>query len=238
MKVVIKEICKKFKDVNVLDSINLELESGKIMCLLGPSGSGKTTLIRIILGALKADSGKVLLGEYEIPNINAIKKIGFMPQSDAVYTDISGLDNLYFFGRLFNIPENKLKIRAKELLELLDLWESRNKLVSNYSGGMKKRLSLAVAILHEPDLLVLDEPTVGIDPMLRVVIWNEFHELQKRGKTIIVSTHVMDEVRQCDYAALLYRSNIIEYDTVDKLIGKTESGNIEELFLKSSEETA
>lgn len=236
MKVEFQKIQKHFKEVNVLKEVNLVVESGKIMCLLGPSGSGKTTLIRILTGAIKADSGVVKVGELTMPNMAAMWKIGFMPQNDGVYNDISGLDNLMFYGKLYSMKKEKLKARIKELLEMLNLWEDRNKLVANYSGGMKKRLSLAIAILHEPELLVLDEPTVGIDPMLRKVIWEEFHKLKKQGKTIIVSTHVMDEVKQCDSASLLYMGKIIETGTVDELFARTASGNIEELFLRSSEE--
>lgn len=236
MKVEFQKIQKHFKEVDVLKEVNLVVESGKIMCLLGPSGSGKTTLIRILIGAIKADSGVVKVGELTMPNMAAMWRIGFMPQNDGVYNDISGLDNLMFYGKLYSMKKEKLKARIKELLEMLNLWEDRNKLVANYSGGMKKRLSLAIAILHEPELLVLDEPTVGIDPMLRKVIWEEFHKLKKQGKTIIVSTHVMDEVKQCDSASLLYMGKIIETGTVDELFARTASGNIEELFLRSSEE--
>ena len=188
MKVEFQKIQKHFKEVDVLKEVNLVVESGKIMCLLGPSGSGKTTLIRILTVAIKADAGVVKVGELTMPNMAAMWKIGFMPQNDGVYNDISGLDNLMFYGKLYSMKKEKLKARIKELLEMLNLWEDRNKLVANYSGGMKKRLSLAIAILHEPELLVLDEPTVGIDPMLRKVIWDEFHKLKKQGKTIIVST--------------------------------------------------
>jgi ABC-2 type transport system ATP-binding protein len=236
VKVEFQKIQKHFKEVDVLKEVNLVVESGKIMCLLGPSGSGKTTLIRILIGAIKADSGVVKVGELTMPNMAAMWKSGFMPQNDGVYNDISGLDNLMFYGKLYSMKKEKLKARIKELLEMLNLWEDRNKLVANYSGGMKKRLSLAIAILHEPELLVLDEPTVGIDPMLRKVIWEEFHKLKKQGKTIIVSTHVMDEVKQCDSASLLYMGKIIETGTVDELFARTASGNIEELFLRSSEE--
>lgn len=234
MDVEIEKIEKHFRDVSVLKEVNLVIESGKIMCLLGPSGSGKTTLIRILTGALKADGGTVKIGTYRMPNMEAIWKIGFMPQNDGVYEDISGMDNLLFYGRLFRMKKEKLRSRAKELLQMVDLWEARNKLVADYSGGMKKRLSLAIAILHEPELLVLDEPTVGIDPVLRKVIWEEFHKLKSQGKTILVSTHVMDEVRKCDSAALLYEGRIIETGTVEELFSRTVSGNIEELFFRNS----
>lgn len=235
MNVQLKGICKSFSKKSILKDVDLLIESGKIVCLLGPSGSGKTTLIRVLTGALKADSGSVYVGDISMPSIKVIKKIGFMPQSDSLYVDISGMDNLMFFGRMFGMKSEQAKARSVELLNMLDLTDSSNKLVSTYSGGMKKRLSLAISLIHEPELLVLDEPTVGIDPMLRKVIWEEFHRLQKQNKTILVSTHVMDEVKQCDNAALLYNGIIIESDKIDVLLDKTEAGNIEELFIKYAE---
>lgn len=236
MEIQLANIYKSFNGNQVLTDVNLLLDSGKIMCLLGPSGSGKTTLIRILIGALRADSGKVRIGNDTMPNLNVTRRIGFMPQNDAVYPDLTGYDNLMFFGRMYHMKESELKIKAVNLLDMMNLSRDKDKLVSQYSGGMKKRLSLAIVLLHDPDILVLDEPTVGIDPVLRKVIWNEFHKLNEQGKTLLVSTHVMDEVKQCDYAALLYNGEIIEYDTVDSLLGKTSNGDIEELFLMSAKE--
>ncbi|MDF2568178.1 MAG: transporter related, partial [Oscillospiraceae bacterium] len=143
---------------------------------------------------------------------------------------LSGYDNLLFFGRLFGLTGKAMKQRAEEMLQLVNLKEDKNKLVSNYSGGMKKRLSLAIALLHDPGILILDEPTVGIDPVLRKSIWDEFETLRQSGRTIIVSTHVMDEAARCQRAALLYNGRLIENDSMDNLITKTKSGNIEELF--------
>lgn len=236
MKIEFHNIKKRFNKVEVLEDVTMEVEDGKIMCLLGPSGSGKTTLIRILTGAIKADQGTAKIGDFIMPNMKAIPHIGFMPQNDGVYNDISGWDNLMFYGALFGIKGAQLKERAEEMFHLVNLWDDRKKIVSNYSGGMKKRLSLAIALLHEPDVLILDEPTVGIDPMLRKTIWDEFKKLRDQGKTIIVSTHVMDEVKQCDYASLLYHGKIIETGTIEELFEKTETGEIEELFINCKEE--
>jgi ABC-2 type transport system ATP-binding protein len=158
-----------------------------------------------------------------------------MPQNDALYDDLSGEENLAFFARLSKMPTQKITTQIDKVLNLTDLSNHRKKLVRNYSGGMKKRLSLAIALLADPDVLLLDEPTVGIDPMLRRIIWDQFHQMKANGKTIIISTHVMDEVTECDKAALLYDGQLIHYDVVDKLIALTPNGRIEELFLNAAQ---
>lgn len=230
MKIEIKNISKKFGNKQILKDINLTANSGEILCLLGPSGAGKTTLIRLITGAIEADNGEIIIDGNKLPNMTSIRNIGFMPQSEAIYNDISGIDNLLFFGRLFGLHGKNLRERADKTLELVNLKEDKNKLVAYYSGGMKKRLSLAIALLHEPSILILDEPTVGIDPVLRKSIWDEFEKLRSQGKTIIVSTHVMDEAEKCQKAALIYGGILIESDEVKKLKEKTRNGSIEELF--------
>jgi ABC-2 type transport system ATP-binding protein len=227
----IKGISKCFGKKTVLTNINMKVETGDLMCLLGPSGSGKTTLIRLIIGAIKGEAGQVLVDEVRIPNMKAIRRIGFMPQNEAIYLDITGRDNLIFFGGLMGLKGAALKEAVDKMLALVKLTEDADKLVMFYSGGMKKRLSLAVALLHDPDILVLDEPTVGIDPLLRKAIWAEFERLQKKGKTILISTHVMDEAEKCKHAALIYNGRLIAYGEVEKLKESTKSSSLEELFL-------
>ena len=228
-------ISKSFGKKSVLKNVSLTAQAGEILCLLGPSGSGKTTLIRLITGAIKPDEGEIMINSKRIPDMSVIKSIGFMPQSDAIYTDLTGKDNLLFFGRLFKLPKDKLRQRVKEILELVDLQNDQNLLAANYSGGMRKRLSLAIALLHDPDILLLDEPTVGIDPVLRKVIWDQFEALRLAGKTIVVSTHVMDEAARCQRAALIYNGSLIENDSLENLTAKTKNGCIEELFFKTQE---
>ncbi|MDF2941375.1 MAG: transporter ATP-binding protein [Herbinix sp.] len=232
MLIEIKEVSKSFKKQQVLKDINLTIDENEIFGLIGPSGAGKTTLIRLLIGAINTDSGTIRVGDYMVPNLKALNNIGYMPQNEALYTDLSGYDNLMFFGGMYQQKKSELKKRADEVLKLVELDGDGNKRVINYSGGMKKRLSLAVALIHSPKVLVLDEPTVGIDPILRKKIWDEFYKLKEQGKTIVVTTHVMDEAIRCDRLALINYGNIIACDTVETLLGRTQNNSIEELFFE------
>lgn len=229
----ISHISKSFDKQCVLNDISLRIPRGQIVCLLGPSGSGKTTLIRIILGAIPADSGEVRIADTIVPNRPLLSRIGFMPQQDALYENLSAIDNLAFFAGLYGIDRKTFRQRADEALLLVGLEADRDKLVAKFSDGMKKRLSLAVATLNNPEVLLLDEPTVGIDPVLRRSIWQQFDQWRGEGKTLLVSTHVMDEVNECDQAALINHGRLIAYDTIDNLLQSTQSGHIEELFIRA-----
>ncbi len=233
MVIEAKQVFKTFRNQEVLKDINLTVKDNEIFGLIGPSGAGKTTLIRLIIGAISADQGEIRVGNFAVPDLKVLRYIGYMPQNDAIYQDISGYDNLIFFGGMYGLRKGLLRKRAEEVLKLVELEQDAHKKVMDYSGGMKKRLSLAVAMLHSPEILILDEPTVGIDPILRKKIWEEFYVLKAQGKTIIVTTHVMDEAVKCDRLALIYNGGIIACDTVDELLGRTASNSIEELFLES-----
>ena len=235
MLIQVNDVTKSFKKQQVLNSINLQVEEKEIFGLIGPSGAGKTTLIRLIIGAINADAGLIKVMNYIVPNLKALDLIGYMPQNDALYLDLSGFDNLMFFGGMYHIKKAELRMRVKEVLTLVELENDAKKKVINYSGGMKKRLSLAVALLHNPMVLILDEPTVGIDPILRMKIWEEFYKLKQQGKTIIVTTHVMDEAAKCDRLGLIYNGDIIACDTVTELLSRTKNNSIEELFLERGE---
>ena len=236
MDIQLNGVSKSFGDQLGIDHVDFTINSGDICCLLGPSGSGKTTLIRLMIGALATDNGSIQIGETVIPNMSMLHNIGFMPQNDGLYDDLSAEANLEFFGSIYKLSKTTLQQRITEVLTLVDLTADRKKLVRNFSGGMKKRLSLAIAILHQPDVLFLDEPTVGIDPILRRQIWDQFQAIRANGTTIIVSTHVMDEVLECDRAALIYNGRLIAYDTVPHLLDKTDNGRVEELFLIAGRE--
>ncbi len=237
MQITVDKLSKGFSGKQVLNDISFETAGGSILCLLGPSGAGKTTLIRLILGAIPSDGGSIVADGHTVPDLGVLQNIGYMPQNDALYDDLSGEDNLKFYGSLFKMDKARRRERIEDVLRLLDLEQDRKKLVRFYSGGMKKRLSLATALLNEPRLLLLDEPTVGIDPVLKRAVWDRFHALKAQGITMIISTHVMDEVTECDTAALLYGGKLIRYDAVDVLIASTDSGRIEELFFKAAEGT-
>jgi ABC-2 type transport system ATP-binding protein len=231
----LRQVSKQFGRQPVLKQVDLSIRAGEIFCLLGPSGAGKTTLIRLICGAIPVDSGEIIVDDVRMPSLSVIRSIGFMPQNDALYSDLTGLENLIFFGGLYHIKRKELKERCKDVLRLVGLSDEANKLVSNYSGGMKKRLSLAATLLHDPSILILDEPTVGIDPVLRRTIWEEFERLKAEGKTILVTTHVMDEVKNCERAGLLYGGHLIACGTVPELLAGTASGSLEELFINAKE---
>ena len=235
MGITINGLCKSFDKKIVLDHIDLSVEQGEMLCLLGPSGAGKTTLIRSIIGAIVINEGRVAIDEVTVPNRLLMHKIGYMPQEDALYNDITGLGNLEFFGGLYGMKGKMLRARCEELLKMMNLYEDRNKMVANYSGGMKKRLSLAAALLHSPKYLLLDEPTVGIDPILRKTIWDKFEELRAGGCCLVISTHVMDEAAKCPRCALIYGGKVIFDDKTENLIAKTKTGSIEELYFMARE---
>jgi ABC-2 type transport system ATP-binding protein len=231
--ITVDQVSKHFGQQLVLDQISLTIARGEMFGLLGPSGAGKTTLIRLILGAERTDSGEIRVDDRPVPDFATLGMIGFMPQNDALYTEISGYDNLHFFGGLYGLRGSKLRVAIDQTLALVDLTADARKLVANYSGGMKKRLSLAAALLHAPRLLILDEPTVGIDPLLRRTIWDEFARQRSQGTTLIVTTHVMDEIRYCDRAGLLYHGRLIACDRVAKLT-ELGHGNVENLFFDTA----
>ncbi|WP_339230090.1 ABC transporter ATP-binding protein [Oceanobacillus sp. FSL K6-2867] len=227
----IQHVYKKFGKHVVLKDINLEIEKGEIFGLLGPSGAGKSTLVKELAGLDIPTSGDNYIFEEKMPTLKLMERIGYMAQSDALYEDLSANENLQFFASLYGLKGKKKKERIKEVMQLVDLSDHLNKLVSNYSGGMKRRLSLAIALLHEPEILILDEPTVGIDPVLRKSIWDAFYDLNKKGTTIIVTTHVMDEAEKCDRLGLMRDGAMIAVGTPESLRNETNTETIEQAFL-------
>ena len=231
----IEKLSKSFGEQKVLDKIDFNLESGEIVGLIGPSGSGKSTLIKTMLGMEKADEGEALILNYKMPKREILSNIGYMAQSDALYEMLTGYENLEFFGKMKGVPSDKLKKEIEYIAEIVDLTDDLKKLVSKYSGGMKRRLSLAIALIGSPELLILDEPTVGIDPSLRKNIWKELFKQRDNGVGILVTTHVMDEAELTDKVGLLLNGNIIDFDTPQQLIEKNNVKTIEEVFLKVEE---
>lgn len=231
----IEKLSKSFGEQKVLDKIDFKLESGEIVGLIGPSGSGKSTLIKTMLGMEKADEGEALVLDYKMPKREILSNIGYMAQSDALYEMLTGYENLDFFGKMKGVPSDKLKKEIEYIAEIVDLTNDLKKLVSKYSGGMKRRLSLAIALIGSPELLILDEPTVGIDPSLRKNIWKELFKQRDNGVGILVTTHVMDEAELTDKVGLLLNGNIIAFDTPQQLKVKNNVKTIEEVFLKVGE---
>ena len=231
----IEKLSKSFGEQKVLDKIDFKLESGEIVGLIGPSGSGKSTLIKTMLGMEKADEGEALVLDYKMPKREILSNIGYMAQSDALYEMLTGYENLEFFGKMKGVLSDKLKKEIEYIAEIVDLTNDLKKLISKYSGGMKRRLSLAIALIGSPELLILDEPTVGIDPSLRKNIWKELFKQRDSGVGILVTTHVMDEAELTDKVGLLLNGDIIDFDTPQQLKVKNNVKTIEEVFLKVEE---
>ncbi|MBA0947387.1 ABC transporter ATP-binding protein [Enterococcus gallinarum] len=224
---------KSFDKQKVLDNINLELQAGKIVGIIGPSGAGKSTAIRCLMGMEKLDQGSADIFDTKMPNRKILKRIGYMGQNDALYDDLSGKENLVFFGSLMGLTGTALDRAIEKNMQLVDLLDFLNKPVKTYSGGMKRRLSLAITLLSNPDLLVLDEPTVGIDPSLRVAIWEQLRELANNNKGIIMTTHVMDEAEKCDYVGLIIEGKLFAFGSPKELEEQFKVTSIEEVFLKA-----
>lgn len=232
----INNVIKKYGKTLVLNNVNLTIKKGEILGLIGPSGAGKSTLVKAIMGIEKINSGEINVLNKKVPNLDIFKNIGYMAQADALYEDLSGKENLEFFAKLYNMKKKLIKERIEYTSKLVKLENHMNKRVNNYSGGMKRRLSLAASLIQNPDLFILDEPTVGIDPTLRLIIWDEIYKLESEGKSVIVTTHVMDEALKCDTLALIIDGKIIAMGTPKKLMQDFNVNSIEEVFLKIGSE--
>lgn len=231
LSIQVHGVSKQFDEKVVLNDITLAVPKAHIFGLLGPSGSGKTTLVRMIAGIDVPTSGTVHVLGQQMPQLAMLSKIGYMAQSDALYAELTAQENLEFFASLYGLTGTKRKQRIHNVMELVDLGSHLKKQISNYSGGMKRRLSLAISLLHEPGILILDEPTVGIDPVLRKSIWQELTKLSQQGTTILVTTHVMDEADKCHQLGMIRDGRLTAVGTPDELKQATSSATIEEAFL-------
>jgi ABC-2 type transport system ATP-binding protein len=227
----VKDVSRSFGSAMVLRSASLSVEPGQIVGLLGPSGAGKTTLVRLIAGTDRADRGTVIVDGVAMPRLEVLERIGYMAQSDALYGELSGRENMLFFGALFGLDGERLEARLAAAADVVGLANHLGRPVQNYSGGMKRRLSLAISLLHEPRILILDEPTVGIDPVLRKQVWERLRELAKQGTSILVTTHVMDEADRCDIVCMLRDGSILAADTPEKLKAQAGVASMEEAFM-------
>jgi len=229
--IVLNKVNEYFGAYHVLKDIDMTIPFGKIYGLLGPSGCGKTTLVKIIVGILEADSGEAYVLNELMPRLELMNQIGYMAQADALYSVLTAEENLYFFGSIYGMNKAQLKPRIAEVMEIVNLGDDIKKPIQEYSGGMKRRLSLAIAILHNPPVLVLDEPTVGIDPLLRQSIWNELNRLSEQGVTILVTTHVMDEADKCHSLAMMREGSLIAAGTSADLQSAIGVSSLDEAFI-------
>jgi ABC-2 type transport system ATP-binding protein len=220
-----------FGEFTAVDGVTLDAPEGAILGVIGPSGSGKTTLIRMLTGTLEPTSGEVrVLGENPRKfRRRTRERIGYMAQHFVLYEDLTAAENLSFLGALFGLVWRERSRRVREVLELVNLWDERNRRAKNFSGGMQRRLALAGAMIHEPDLLFLDEPTAGIDPMLRQTVWDEFRRMKADGQTLLVTTQYVTEAEYCDRVALLVDGKLIAFDDPQTLRREALGGDLIEI---------
>ncbi len=217
----VKNLYKSYGDLKAVDGISFKVEKGEIIGLLGPNGAGKSTTISMISTLLKPDKGEILYSGADIvKNPKAIQKeLGIVPQEIALYPTLSGYDNLKFWGQAYGLSRDKLKARIKDVAEIIGIDERLKDKVENYSGGMKRRLNIGAALLHEPEILIMDEPTVGIDPQSRNHILDTVLKLNKSGMTIIYTSHYMEEVEYlCRRIHIMDSGNVIASGTQDELV--------------------
>jgi ABC-2 type transport system ATP-binding protein len=231
-----RDVRKRFGPVTALDGLSLAVEAGEIYGLLGPNGSGKTTFIRILAGLLGPDAGEVrVFGKAPRATVSS-GAVGYMTQAAALYADLSVEENLRFFAALEGTAE--VRARVEEALRRVDLLDRRRSTVGTLSGGMRQRVSLAATLLHQPRLLLLDEPTVGVDPALRREFWEHFRSLAASGVTILVSSHVMDEASRCDRLGLIRAGRLLAQGTSAELVARAGTSDLEGAFLALSAATA
>ena len=225
----VDNVVKSFGTMRALDGVTLRVRTGEIYGLLGPNGAGKTTLIRAIVGLVAPDSGTVTVLGKRMPNLDILGSVGYMTQAVALYPDISVEENLRFFAAISGADSN-----VDEVLKVVELDQRRKSVVATLSGGMRQRCSLACALVHRPTLLLLDEPTVGVDPQLRVQFWEHFRDMAAAGTTILVSSHVMDEAERCQRLGLIRFGKLLGEGTPNEVRAAAGTNNLEEAFLKLS----
>jgi ABC-2 type transport system ATP-binding protein len=227
----IHHLTKTFGNFTAVSTLDLAIYSGEIYGLLGPNGSGKTTVIKMLGGLLRPTAGTIKIFGKTLPCKTIMGNIGYMPQDTAIYLDNTVHENLMFFGSVYGMTQEHLERKEEEMLHFVNLQDWRNNLVSTLSGGMKHRLSLACALIHEPTLVFLDEPTVGVDPELRATFWGYFESLAKKGTTVIITTHYMDEADHCTRVGLLRQGRLIAEGRPDDLKRIAQAKSLEEAFL-------
>ncbi|MGD0329759.1 MAG: ABC transporter ATP-binding protein [Nitrososphaeria archaeon] len=232
--IVIENLVKKFEDVTAVDGVSLRVAKGELFGLLGPNGAGKTTIINILCGLVKPTSGSTFIGGYDMQKEPEKGKelLGVCIQETAVYPYLSGAENVELFGNLYAMDKDALRKRRDMLLERMGLIEDAKRKAEKYSGGMKRRLSLALALINDPQIAFLDEPTVALDPQSRHAVWDFIKELKGDIKTIVLTTHYMEEAEElCDRVGIIDHGKLIALGSPKDLISKNEVKNLEEVFI-------
>lgn len=227
----IEHLTKKFGKFTAVNDISFNVKKGEVFGFLGPNGSGKTTVIRMLMGLISPSLGKGTVLGYDISKDNnkIREKIGYMSQKFSLYEDLTVEENLDFYGRVYGLSNRKLAEKKKEILKMADLEGREKAITSNLSGGWKQRLALGCAIIHDPEILFLDEPTGGVDPIARRNFWDLIYQLSESGVTILVTTHYMDEAEHCNTIGFIYYGNLLTLDTPNNMKKNSIDGDIVEI---------
>jgi ABC-2 type transport system ATP-binding protein len=227
-------LVKKFGDYTAVDNISFKVPKGKIFGFLGPNGSGKSTTIRMLCGVLTPTQGNASVLGYDIvKEAEKIKQnIGYMSQKFSLYEDLTVSENLDFYAGIYGLNKSQRDERKKAIISMAGLEGRENNLTRNLSGGWKQRLALGCALIHKPKLLILDEPTAGVDPVSRRIFWEMIYSLARQGITILVTTHYMDEASSCDLLGFIFNGKLIAIDTPEELIKNEQVSNLEDVFIK------
>lgn len=232
--IVIEHLIKKYEDITAVEDLNLQITKGELFGLLGPNGAGKTTIINILCGLIKSTSGTAKVGHFDVQKETGKVKelIGVCPQETALYPYLTGAENIELFGNLHSMTKEKIETRRSMLLEKLGLTTEAKRKTEKYSGGMKRRLSLTLALIHDPQIAFLDEPTVAMDPQSRHAVWDFIRELKKEDKTVILTTHYMEEAEAlCDRIGIIDHGKLIALGSPKELISQFQVTNLEEVFI-------
>ncbi len=230
----VENLTKKFGSFTAVDNISFSIPQGSIFGFLGPNGSGKSTTIRMLCGVLHPTSGKALImGKDVTKDTEAVRQsLGYMSQRFSLYEDLTVEENLDFYAGVYGLSKKVSEDRKKELIAMANLTGKEKSLAGTLSGGWKQRLALGCALIHKPKLLILDEPTAGVDPVSRRVFWEIIHALARQGITILVTTHYMDEAESCDRVGFILNGRLINIDSPQELIQKEGAKNLEDIFIK------
>jgi len=228
-------LTKRFEDVTALDDLSFEVRRGELFGLLGPNGAGKTTTINILCGLVEPTGGRAYVGGHDVQRepwkVRGL--IGVCPQDTAVYPFLTGRENVELFGSLHAIPGESLRKKTEGLLEKMGLTEDADRQAGKYSGGMRRRINLVMGLVHDPEIAFLDEPTVGMDPQSRRAVWDFIRELKGQGKTVILTTHYMEEAEElCDRVGIIDHGRLIALGPPGALMEEHGAGDLEEVFIR------
>ncbi|MBU7031274.1 MAG: ATP-binding cassette domain-containing protein [Theionarchaea archaeon] len=234
-QIIIEHLTKTFEDITAVDDLSLNVPKGELFGLLGPNGAGKTTTLNVLCGITPPTKGTIIVGGYDVVRMPGKVKslIGVCPQDTAVFSHLTGRENIQFFGNLHTLPRDRLAANVNMLLERIGFSDDADRRVSKYSGGMRRRINLAMALVHDPQIAFLDEPTVAMDPQSRHAVWDFIKELKKQEKTIILTTHYMEEAEElCDRVGIIDYGKLIALGSPDHLKDTYNARNLEGVFIE------